>query len=101
MSVYKNKIDFVKKVSEAIIPVQHNVDSIEYKVFQYKNKPHTKREFIIVNYVGGAKTVRNSSGNSYSAIINEIGRFLDHGYYDEVEWLQRMIDSDEWEEIFE
>ena len=79
----KKKVQFVNEISEAIVKVQTNVTSIQYRIFnnlEYKN--YTK-EYLVVNYKGGARTVRICSGNSYSAIFEEISKYLDRGYYAE------------------
>jgi hypothetical protein len=41
------------------------------------------KEYLVINYKGGARTVRICSGNSYSAIFEEISKYLDRGYYAE------------------
>lgn len=93
------KVSFVKKISDALVPVQGNVESVEYRIF-YDKRYNSKREYVIINYKGGARTVRNCTGNSCSAIFNEIAKYLEHGYYDE-EWDLVDIEShpEIWEEV--
>lgn len=96
----QNKIDFVNELSNIIIFKDNisNIESVEYQIFTNVNYPDRKQEFIRVNYVGGGYAVRNSNGNSLSAIFKEIGNLLDGGYYDEVDWYkENFLHNDEWE----
>ena len=77
------KVRFVERLSQGIQGGISNVDSITYEVYGYF-------EFVRVNYVGGGYTVRNCSGNSHSAIFREVGRLLDGGYYDEIEFYEEI-----------
>ena len=78
----ENKIKFVRGLSKPIATFKTNVSSVEYHVFEHK-EGGWKQEFLVVNYDGGARTVRNCNGNSFSAIFEELARFLDSGYYNE------------------
>lgn len=79
----KRKIKFVNDISTVVVPVQKNVESIQYRVFENLDHSSVVAECLVVIYKGGARTVRNCNGNSFSAIFSEIAKFLDHGYYDE------------------
>lgn len=93
------KVSFVKKISEALVPVQANVDNVEYRIF-YDKRYGYRQEYVIINYKGGARTVRSCNGDSCSAIFEEIAKYLEHGYYDE-EWDLVDIEShpEIWEEV--
>lgn len=75
------KINFVEELNKVITKVQKNIVAIHYDVFQTNNR--IIYEFVVIEYVGGSRTVRNCTGNSCSAILSEISRYLDHGYYNE------------------
>lgn len=95
------KVNFVNKLREAIVPVVPNVIDIEYKIFQNVEQPNCIKEYLIITYEGGARTVRICSGNSCSAIFEEIGKYLNHGYYDEEREYALQIESQSelWEEL--
>ena len=82
----KKKVDFVKELSDVYSKYQHNVERIDYVVFKTTADYDGKREFLIITYVGGGRTIKLCTGNSYSAIASEIANHLDNGYYDQVEF---------------
>jgi hypothetical protein len=47
-------------------------------------------EFAVVTFVGGGKSVRVISGNSNNTNFREIGKLIDGGYYDEVEYYEKV-----------
>lgn len=94
----ENKIKFVKSLSESIVPFKSGVVSIDYRVFEYPEKGWTQ-EYLVINYDGGSKTVRNCNGNSFSSILQEVSRYLDSGYYDEVDDLKYYENSPNWIEL--
>lgn len=62
------------------------------------------QEYIVVNFFGGAISVRNATNNSLTANIAELGKLLNGGYYAEVEdyielkkkdWYTKNISIDE------
>ena len=87
----KKKVQFVKEISGIIVKVQTNITSISYEVYQSKKNPKWITEFLMINYVGGARTIRNCTGNSCSAIYTEIGKFLNNGYYDEAQYYDDIV----------
>jgi len=89
-----NKVKFVKELNEAVSKNQANVESIEYRVYTHVNG--CIQEYLVINYKGGARTVRNCNGNSTSAIFGEIARYLDSGYYNEVGNLEKLEANPDW-----
>ena len=87
----KKKVDFVKELSDVYSKYQHNVERIDYVVFKTTADYDGKREFLIITYVGGGRTIKLCTGNSYSAIASEIANHLDNGYYDQVEFYKETI----------
>ena len=94
----ENKIRFIKSLSPVITTFKTGIKSIEYVVFKHSEKGWTQ-EYLVVNYDGGAKTVRNCNGDSFSAVFEELSRFLDSGYYDEVEDIKHYENSPNWKRI--
>lgn len=93
------KIIFVSKISDSLVGFQTNIIEVRYEI--YKHKDGYKQEYLVVEYSGGAKTVRNCNGNSYSAIFEELSKYLDHGYYDENEDYNKIINSPDWTRVYE
>lgn len=87
-----NKVLFVDKLSEVItasngIP---GISGVEYVVFEHRDHPNCIEEFVVVTFVGGAKSVRCCTGNSNLANLEEVSKLLDGGYYCEVEWFNKL-----------
>ncbi len=78
----ENKISFVRSLSKPLSTHQENINNIEYHVFEHIDHKW-KQEYLVINYVGGARTVRNCNGNSFSAVFEELAKYLDSGYYTE------------------
>lgn len=93
------KQQFVAGLSETIIKYQENVESITYDVFEKIDDPEWHQEFLVINYVEGARTIRPCNGNSYSAIFEEISRYLDHGRYDNEDYYSEFADDPDWKLI--
>lgn len=94
----QKKVQFVKEISRSVAKVQKNIKNIEYRIYQNKEYEDWQHEYLVVNYTGGARTVRNCNGNSCSAILEEIARYLRSGYYDEVKDLVNLErDPAHWE----
>lgn len=90
MTEFEKKINFVKELEKAVLPVQPNIAAIHYDVFENNAHPEWHNEYLVVEYVGGAKSARNCNWNSCSAIYNELAPLLnswcggkDIKYYDE------------------
>ena len=49
-----------------------------------------EHEYIVVEYVGGAITVRNANINSFVANLFELSQLLYGGYYEEVEQYKKL-----------
>lgn len=77
-----NKANFVKALSAVIPAYQTNVESLHYDVFEDEENEY-EYEYLVIDYVGGAHSYRICSGNSISAIFEEIAGMLDSGYYEE------------------
>ena len=93
-----NKVKFVNELNNVIPKYKTNVEFIEYRVYEHTEKGWTQ-EYLVINYNGGSKTVRNCNGNSFSSILQEVSRYLDSGYYDEVDDLKYYENSPNWIEL--
>ncbi len=97
--IIPNKVKFVNDLSKVIPTYKTGIKSIQYRVFRHKQYKDWYQEFLVVNYDGGARTVRNCNGNSFSAIFEELAKFLDSGYYEEELNLMDFINSQDWVEV--
>ena len=79
----KEKKEFIESLNSSFINNKHYtaVESIDYEV--YEDGSYYK-EYLIIHYNGGAITARNCTGNSAAAVFQEIARYLNSGYYDEI-----------------
>ena len=90
-----NKVNFIKELNEVIVKYHGGVNSVEYIVFKHKETEHME-EFLVITYEGGAKSIRNCSGNSFSAVFEELSRYLDTGYYSELEYFRNIENDPNW-----
>lgn len=72
----KEKVNFVKGLEQAVLPVQPNIVAIHYDVFASNKNPNWTNEYLVVEYKGGAKSARNCNMNSCSAIYAELAPLL-------------------------
>lgn len=96
IKMYKSKKLFIDNISRALEVSNTNVMRVDYEVLTKFNdvfKIDVYNEFIIVTFVGGAKSVKSTSGNSDSANFREIGKLIDGGYYDEVRYYESLFDE--------
>lgn len=74
-----------------VVPCTHSVHKVELEVYSKKitNEYVTDytyyQEYLVVTFRGGAKSVRNSNGNSNTANLRELGKLVDGGYYVELD----------------
>lgn len=76
--VLKNKISFVEGLSKAVGGKVSGVESLNY-VLAYRvigNTDCCVREYLVVNYRGGAVQARNCSCNSNAAILGELAKMV-------------------------
>ena len=89
----REKKAFVDALSAAfnVVPGTHSVQKVELEVYSKKitNEYVTDymyyQEYLVVTFKGGAKSVRNSNGNSNTANLRELGKLVDGGYYVELD----------------
>ena len=89
----RGKKAFVDALNAAfqVVPSTHSVQKVELEVYSKKitNEHVTDytyyQEYLVVTFKGGAKSVRNSNGNSNTANLRELGKLVDGGYYIELD----------------
>lgn len=94
-----NKKLFVDKLSIALSGNCGQVIEVRYEAYESKEDSEPQ-EFIILTFRGGAISVRNVHMNSHSAILRELGRLVNGGYYDEVNYYMDLQNNKEWSKIF-
>lgn len=96
MYMYKGKKLFVDHVSKAFEDptLYSNVTKVEYEVYT-KYVPEVDAayyaEFIVVTFTSDAKSVRTVSGTSNNGIFVEIGKLINGGYYEELDYYESVV----------
>lgn len=93
-----NKRSFASRVSAAVAGQCGSITEVRYEAYIHKTKDWLQ-EWLIVTYRGGAIAVRSQDMNSHSAMLRDIGKLADGGYYDEVKAYHEMVSSPDWEKI--
>lgn len=95
MHMYHGKklfIDHISKVFEDEY-LQSNVTKVDYEVYSNYNVVWDETyytEFVVVHFVGGGKSVRTISGNSNNTNFIEVGKLINGGYYDELDYYNKV-----------
>jgi hypothetical protein len=98
MHMYRGKKQFINHISKVFEDeyLMSNVERVDYEVYS-KLSPDGHdtwyTEFAVVTFVGGGKSVRVISGNSNNTNFREIGKLIDGGYYDEVEYYEKVKEN--------
>lgn len=102
LEMYRGKKFFINNISKVFeLDSKSNVEKVDYEVYS-KAAPDGDiwyTEFAVVTFVGGGKSVRVISGNSNNANFREIGKLIDGGYYDELEFYKRVKESGTFVEV--
>ena len=81
---YMKKASYVEAINNAIKPFHDNIDKIRYHAFKkVEEDENYVKEFVTITYQGGAQTILNVNCDSCSAIFQEIGKYIDSGWYHE------------------
>lgn len=94
----KRKVNFVKEIEKVVVGACHGIEGVRYEVYA-RDDNQWVREWIVIQFKGGAILTRNSNGNSLTAILREIGNYIDGGYYDEVQAYEAMANNSLWKRI--
>ena len=87
--MYKEKKEFIRNINKAFEtrPKGSSVESVGYEVYVKYHPDHDVyqfAEYLVVNFVGGAKSVARVSSNSNISNFKVLGNLIDGGYYDEI-----------------
>lgn len=96
IEMYTNKKHFVDGISKVFETLSTTgPKKISYEVYKKAINENTTYfcEYIVVTFEGGGKSPINVNGNSNSANFRAIGKLIDGGYYDEVEYYKNMEES--------
>lgn len=104
LNMYKGKKMFVDALNTAFqLPAKnHSVVAVEYEVYKRYIEERDDWyfcEFLVVTFDGGGISVRSANGNSNTANFREIGKLLDGGYYDEVEYYKSLVEDYRFEKV--
>ena len=97
IEMYLDKKQFIENINEAfqIAPGCPTVEGVSYEVYTKGTgeDSFSIREWVIVHFVGGGRSVKQVTGNSNIANFKVIGGMLVGGYYTEVYTYQKQIDD--------
>lgn len=96
IKMYQRKKSFIDNISKALMLSDNTVMKAEYEVYSKYNPDYDATyyaEFVVVTFIGGAKSVKTVNGNSDSANFRAIGTLIDGGYYDENNYYESVVDN--------
>ena len=97
LEMYLDKKQFIENINEAfqIAPGCPSVEGVSYEVYtkDYGEGRVDEREWVIVHFYGGGKSVKIVSGNSNVANFKVLGTMLVGGYYAENFTYQKQIED--------
>ena len=96
-AMYSEKKKFIENLNEVfqVEPGCPSVEGVSYEVYikDYGEDRIDVREWVIVHFVGGGKSVSLVTGNSNIANFKVVGSMLAGGYYTEVYTYQKQSDD--------
>ena len=104
IKMYKEKKAFVEAINAAfqVEPRKHSIQKVEYELYkmymEYEDFTYFN-EFLVVTFDGGSISVRCANGNSCTANFREIGKLIDGGYYNEVEFYRALVPDCGFEKV--
>ena len=95
--MYLEKKKFIENLNEAfqVEPRCPSVEGVCYELYikDYGEGRIDEREWVIVHFVGGGKSVKLVTGNSNIANFKVLGSMLVGGYYTEVYTYHKQIED--------
>lgn len=95
--MYQDKKKFIENLNEVfqMEPGCPSVEGVNYEVYTRdgSNELGDVREWAIVHFTGGGKSVKLITGNSNIANFKVIGSMLVGGYYTEVYTYQKQVED--------
>jgi hypothetical protein len=96
IEMYKEKKKFIENLNDMfqMEPRCPSVEGVTYEVYQKLYiDVFDFREWVIVHFTGGGKSIKIVSGNSNIANFKVIGGMLAGGYYSEVQTYQEQTNN--------
>jgi hypothetical protein len=97
LEMYTEKKQFMENLNEVfqMEPQCPTVEGVNYEVYikDYGDDRIDIREWVIVHFYGGGKSVKLVTGNSNIANFKIVGTMLQGGYYTEVFTYQKQIED--------
>lgn len=97
MLMYLDKKSFIENLNESfqIAPGCPSVEGVSYELYtkDYGAGRVDEREWVIVHFYGGGKSVRLATGNSNIANFRIVGEMLAGGYYAENATYQKQVED--------
>ena len=97
LNMYLEKKRFIENLNEVfqMEPGCPSVVGVHYEVYtkDYGDDRIDTREWVIVHFYGGGKSVKIVTGNSNIANFKVIGGLLTGGYYSEVYTYQKQVED--------
>ena len=98
LTILKRKQAFVKEMGETLSQYIGHIASCEYKVFK-NTKQGFYDEYLVIHFVGGGWLARRCNWNSCLAILQELAKYIEGGYYEEVDDIKALENDPDWVEI--
>ena len=94
----KQKAELVHRMEGFVCEYFHDVKWIDYCAYQKIGTPHIE-EFIVLEWASGGRSYANNSCNSLSATARNVTRMLGGGVYENIEYYQEIMESEDWVRI--
>ena len=94
----QKKHDLVQAMDDVVAIYFPDVRWMEYFAYQKVGSKDVE-EFIILEWDSGGRSYANNSCNSLSATARNVTRMLDGGVYENIEYYQEIMESEDWVRI--
>lgn len=94
----KRKHDLVMSLDDTVAKFFVDIKWVEYFAYQKIGSKHIE-EFIALEWRTGGYSYANNNANSLSATARNVTRMLDGGVYENLEYYESIMRSDEWVRI--
>lgn len=98
LAMLKRKQTFVRELGDTISQYIEHVESCEYRIFKEVNQGFYD-EYLVIHFVGGGWLARRCNWNSCLVILQELAKYIEGGYYEEVEDVKLLENDPNWVEI--
>ena len=94
----QKKRNLVEAMDSVMVIFFPDVRCVEYFAYQKVGSKDVE-EFIILEWTSGGRSYANNSCNSLSATARNVTRMLDGGVYENIEYYQEIMESEDWVRI--